>query len=218
MPRSAWRQVGAWLARSHRRTVLRPMPRVRAIAFSDNPCAPRIASHRQIPLLPRCLPGLRPERAGDSGAGGEADGAVDGGSAPAEVPDAGAKGPSDDGGRDELVESRASFSACSIASACSRHSSSTRASGLSASKKRRSMPERSTGPVRVIPPIESEPAGECHPHIVRTIPRATPAMGGEVNGYKAVSQFLHVGCQAKSPKYRCHSRGDRLRPLPLQSW
>ena len=73
--------------------------------------------------------------------------------APVEVPDAGPKGPSDDGGRDELVESRASFSACSIASACRRHSNSTRASGLSASKKRRSMPERSTGPLRVMPPI-----------------------------------------------------------------
>src|SRR5688500_16249736 len=31
--------------------------------------------------------------------------------------------------------------------------------------------------------IESEPAGECHPHIVRPIPRATPSIGGEVNGY-----------------------------------
>jgi len=39
------------------------------------------------------------------------------GSAPAEVPDAGPKGLSEDGGRDELVESRASFSAYSIASA-----------------------------------------------------------------------------------------------------
>src|SRR5687767_10753053 len=33
--------------------------------------------------------------------------------------------------------------------------------------------------------IESEPAGECHPHIVRPIPRATPSIGGEVNGYQA---------------------------------
>src|SRR3712207_7435750 len=53
------------------------------------------------------------------------------------------KGPSDEGGHDELVEFRASFSACSTASACSRHSSSTRSSGLSASKKPRSIPERS---------------------------------------------------------------------------
>ena len=94
---------------------------------------------------------------GGSGAGGDAGGG--GGTVPVEVPDAGPKGPSDEGGRDELVESRASFSACSIASACRRHSNSTRASGLSASKKRRSMPERSTGPLRVMPPIESELAG-----------------------------------------------------------
>src|SRR4051812_14143342 len=42
-PRSAWRQVGAWPARSQRRTVLRPMSRVRAIAFSDNPSPRRRA-------------------------------------------------------------------------------------------------------------------------------------------------------------------------------
>jgi hypothetical protein len=38
VPRSAWRHVGAWPARSHRRTVLRSTPIVRAIAFSDKPC------------------------------------------------------------------------------------------------------------------------------------------------------------------------------------
>jgi hypothetical protein len=100
------------------------------------------------PFAAALLAGLTPGARWGSGAGGGADGG--GGTAPIEVPDAGPKGPSDDGGRDELVESRTSFSACSIASACRRHSSSTRASRLNASKKLRSMLERSTGPLRVI--------------------------------------------------------------------
>src|SRR3954467_9090149 len=116
---------------------------------------------------------------------------MDGATAPVGLPDAGPKGPSEEGGRDELVESRASFSACSTASACRRHSNSTRASGLSASKKRRSMPERSMGPLLVMPPIESELAGQCHPHIARPIPQATPSRQGRGTG--TIGVLLRVG-------------------------
>src|SRR5688500_552653 len=144
------------------------------------------------PLAAALLAGLAPGAGWGAGAGGEADGA--GGSAPAEVPDAGAKGPSDDGGRDELVESRASFSACSIASACSRHSSSTRAQRLEEAPVHAG---KINGPRARHTAIESEPAGECHPHIVRPIPRATPSMRGEVNGYAASNNDLcwQVGVQ-----------------------
>src|SRR5918993_3980584 len=102
---------------------------------------------RHTPLAPGCLPGLRPD-----GVAGSDDGATCGEpdcvllplTRPAPPP-GGPKGPSDDGGREELVEFCARRSACSIASACSRQVSSTSAAGSSVSKKARSMPARLTG-------------------------------------------------------------------------
>jgi hypothetical protein len=63
------------------------------------------------------------------------------------------KGPSEDGGRDELVESRASFPACSIASACRRHSSSRPVLPGSA-------PRRGCGPCRK---DQRAPCSSCRP-------------------------------------------------------
>ena len=111
-----------------------------------------------------------------AGAGGEADGG--GGTAPVEVPDAGPKGPSDDGGRDELVEVPGQ-----LLGLLDRQRMQT-AQQLDPGVRAQRLEEAAvhTGKINRSlarhTAIESEPAGECHPHIARPIPRAASSSQG----------------------------------------
>ena len=138
------------------------------------------------PLAPRCLPGLRPD-----GVVGSDDGATCGEpgcvllplARPAPPP-GGPKGPSDDGGREELVEFCARRSACSIASACSRQVSSTSAAGSSALKEGAvHASEVDRGFLLIASTVNQIGAPAATPI---TLSRVTsPQFGqGEVNGYR----------------------------------